>query len=238
MSMLVQHGISVEIGVSQTLGVWTYAILDATWDNLTEALNEVIEQWFPAANDGFADNEVTGMAPTYTLTGKRILGNTAQDFLFTNKYQIGSSRRSSLRITKLRADGTSSIVTCPCTFCNLVELAGATTNGSNFSAELRMNGAPTLSDTLEELTVVSVAGTAGNTLVYVNPALEGTDTYVYATDTTVELPESGEVLSALEWTAWNGVDEIAATTGNEIAIVEVDTTNAAVKGGIATVTAG
>ena len=238
MSMLVQHGVSVEIGVSQLAGVWTYAVLDATWDNLTEALNEVIEQWFPAANNGFADNEVTGMAPSYTLTGKRIIGNTAQDFLFTNKYAIGSSRRSSLKITKVRSDGTYSYVTCPCTFCNLVEIAGATTNGSNFSAEMRLNGAPTLSDELGSLTVVSVAGTAGNTSVYVNPALTGSDTYVYQTAASVELPLLDEVLSALEWTAWNGVDEIAATTGHEIAIVEVDTSNAAVKGGIATVTAG
>ena len=237
MSMLVQHGVSVEIGVSESLGVWTYAELDATWDNLTEALNEVITQWFPAANNGFADNEVTGMAPVYTLTGKRIVGNTAQDFLFTKKYQIGSNRRSSIRITKLRSDGTYNSVTCPCTFCNLVEMAGASTDGSNFSAELRLNGAPTLSDTLPELKVVSVAGTAGKTLIYVNPALTGGNTYVYKTAASVDLPALDTVLTT-GWTAWNGAAEITATTGNEIAIVEINATNESVKGGLATVTAG
>lgn len=237
MSMLVQHGVSVEIGVSESLGVWTYAELDATWDNLTEALNEVITQWFPAANNGFADNEVTGMAPVYTLTGKRIVGNTAQDFLFTKKYQIGSNRRSSIRITKVRSDGTYNSVTCPCTFCNLVEMAGASTDGSNFSAELRLNGAPTLSDTLPELKVVSVAGTAGKTLIYVNPALTGGNTYVYKTAASVDLPALDTALTT-GWTAWNGAAEITATTGNEIAIVEINATNEAVKGGLATVTAG
>lgn len=237
MSMLVQHGVSVEIGVSESQGVWTYAELDATWDNLTEALNEVITQWFPAANNGFADNEVTGMAPVYTLTGKRIVGNTAQDFLFTKKFQIGSNRRSSIRITKVRSDGTYNSVTCPCTFCNLVEMAGASTDGSNFSAELRLNGAPTLSDTLPELKVVSVAGADGKTLIYVNPALTGTNTYVYKTAASVDLPALDTVLST-GWTAWNGAAEITATTGNEIAIVEINATNEAVKGGLATVTAG
>lgn len=237
MSMLVQHGISVEIGVSQLAGVWTYAELDATWDNLTEALNEVIEQWFPAANGGFADNEVTGMAPVYTLTGKRIIGNTAQDFLFTNKYAIGSSRRSSLRLTKIRADGTYSTVVCPCTFCNLVEIAGASTNGSQFSAELRLNGAPTLSDTLTELKVVSVAGGSGKTLIYVNPKLTGGNTYVYKTAASVDLPLAGAALTT-GWTAWNGAAEITATTGHDIAIVEINATSKAVKGGLATVTSG
>ena len=236
MSMLVQHGVSVEIGVSESLGVWTYAELDATWDNLTEALNEVITQWFPAANNGFADNEVTGMAPVYTLTGKRIVGNTAQDFLFTKKYQIGSNRRSSIRITKVRSDGTYNSITCPCTFCNLVEMAGASTDGSNFSAELRLNGAPTLSDTLPELKVVSVAGTAGKTLIYVNPALTGGNTYVYKTAASVDLPALDTVLTA-GWTAWNGAAEITATTGHKIAIVEINATNKAAKGDLATVTA-
>lgn len=237
MSMLVQHGISVEIGVSQLAGVWTYAELDATWDNLTEALNEVIEQWFPAANNGFADNEVTGMAPVYTLTGKRIIGNTAQDFLFTNKYAIGSNRRSSLRLTKIRADGTYNTVVCPCTFCNLVEIAGASTNGSQFSAELRLNGAPTLSDTLPELKVVSIKGSSGKTLIYVNPALTVGNTYVYKTAASVDLPLADAVLTT-GWTAWNGVAEITATTGNKIAIVEINATSKAVNGGLATVTAG
>ena len=237
MSMLVQHGVSVEIGVSESLGVWTYAELDATWDNLTEALNEVITQWFPAANNGFADNEVTGMAPVYTLTGKRIVGNPAQDFLFTKKFQIGSNRRSSIRITKVRSDGTYNSITCPCTFCNLVEMAGASTDGSNFSAELRLNGAPTLSDTLPELKVVSVAGAAGKTLIYINPALTGGNTYVYKTAANVDLPALDTVLTT-GWTAWNGAAEITATTGNKIAIVEINATNKAVKGGLATVTAG
>ena len=237
MSMLVQHGVSVEIGVSENTGVWTYAELDATWDNLTEALNEVIEQWFPAASAGFADNEVTGMAPVYTLTGKRIIGNTAQDYLFSKKYSLGTNRRSSLRITKARADGTNHTVTCPCTFCNLVEIAGASTNGSQFSAELRLNGAPTLSDTLPELKVVSVAGTSGKTLVYVNPAITGGNTCVYKTAASVDLPLAGAVLTT-GWTAWNGAAEITATTSHDIAIVEINASNVAIKGGLATVTAG
>lgn len=38
------------------------------------------------------------------------------------------------------------------------------------------------------------------------------------------------------YTAWNGTDDITATTGNEILIVEVDNNNKAVKAGKTTVT--
>ena len=237
-TILVQYGITVEIGTVKNGSVWTYSSLNAGWDNLTEALNEIMVQWFPASYLGFAANHVTGMAPAYTLTGKRVIGDAAQEYIFGKKYSLGSNRESSLRITRLNASGTSNVITCDCTFCNLVEYAGASTDGAAISMELRLNGTPVSSATLPELTVVSYAGTTGKTLIYVNPALTGTNTYVYITDTTVTLPAAGETCASPTYTAWNGVAEIAATNGNEIAIIEVTTAGAAVKGGIATVTAG
>lgn len=87
------------------------------------------------------------------------------------------------------------------------------------------------------LTVVSVEGTtAGETSIYVNPALEIGNSYMYRTGPYVELPALDEVLT-LGWTEWDGLDEIEANTGDEIAIVEIDATNKAKKGGIAVVTA-
>lgn len=84
------------------------------------------------------------------------------------------------------------------------------------------------------LTVSSAAGaTSGTTALTVTPALGNGDSYrVYHG---AAIPAVGEVLTA--WTAWDGVSDIAATTGDIITVAEVDGTNAAVKAGIATVTA-
>jgi len=72
------------------------------------------------------------------------------------------------------------------------------------------------------LTVTSVAGTTtGKTTMTVAPALDDTHTYVTKTDTTVTLPAFNDDLST-GWTAWDGVAEITAATGDEIAIAEVD----------------
>jgi len=72
------------------------------------------------------------------------------------------------------------------------------------------------------LTVTSVAGTTtGKTTITVAPALDDTHTYVTKTDTTVTLPAFNDDLS-IGWTTWDGVAEITATTGDEIAIAEVD----------------
>ena len=58
--------------------------------------------------------------------------------------------------------------------------------------------------------------------------------YMYKTAATVTLPTYGEVIST-GYTSWNGTSDITATSGNQIAIIEVDTSNKALKGGLATV---
>jgi hypothetical protein len=90
---------------------------------------------------------------------------------------------------------------------------------------------------LAPLTVVSVAGAlSGETSIYVNPAKGAGNTYVYKTGALISLPLLNTELTA-GWTAWDGLEDIEATTNHKIAIVEIDATNKAKKGGIATVTA-
>ena len=91
---------------------------------------------------------------------------------------------------------------------------------------------------LGALTVTSAAGsTSGHTKLTVTPTLGVDRTYKYKTAETVELPKYHEVLgTGGGWNDWNGTDEIAAETGDEIAVAEVDSSNRAVKGGKNTVT--
>ena len=88
---------------------------------------------------------------------------------------------------------------------------------------------------LGELTVSSVAGTnTGDTKITVTPAKATENSYMYKTASTVTLPAYGEVLST-GYTVWDGTSDITATNGNQIAIVEVDASSKALKGGLATV---
>lgn len=87
-----------------------------------------------------------------------------------------------------------------------------------------------------ELTVNSVAGTSasGKTKITVSPSLSAGNSYKYKTASSVTVPEFGADCKT-GYIAWDGVSEIAATTGNKILIVEVDANNKAVKAGSATV---
>ena len=91
---------------------------------------------------------------------------------------------------------------------------------------------------LATLTVQSVAGTeAGDTAITVTPTLTEGNHYVYQTGASVTLPTEWGADVSSGWAAWNGTDQIAATTGNEIGVVEANSQNQAVGAGKTTVTA-
>ena len=90
---------------------------------------------------------------------------------------------------------------------------------------------------LGSLVVTSEAGaTSGTTKITVAPALTEGNSYMYQVGASVELPAYGETLST-PWTEWNGTEDITATNGQKIAVVEVNSTDQALFGGTATVTA-
>lgn len=88
---------------------------------------------------------------------------------------------------------------------------------------------------LADLTVTSAAGTAsGDTKVTIAEAKTSGTHYVYKTAASITMPSAYDNVS--DWTAWDGVADITATTGNKIAIVEANRYGKAIHGGIATVT--
>lgn len=89
---------------------------------------------------------------------------------------------------------------------------------------------------LGELTVQSAEGTtAGNTKITVAPEIEEGHSYKYKVATSPTMPTYDQVCSS-GYTNWNGTDEITATTGQKIVVVEVDSDNKAKKAGKATIT--
>lgn len=95
---------------------------------------------------------------------------------------------------------------------------------------------PDGSASLEPLTVVSVPGTTtGDTAIYVNPTLTSGNKYFYKVGTApLAYPSYGEIVSS---TPWDGAQEITATTGQQIMIIETGADGNALKAGVATITA-
>ena len=145
-NLLTIYNLEASIGTSKSAETWTYAKLDEGLDNVSEALNEVVQQYFFLNDKGFARNHVTGMAPAFTMTGRRVQGDAAQDYIFSKKYKLDSERSSSFQLKVTDNSGVSPVVTTytvDCTICNIQEYSGASTDDSAISFEIRFDGAPT-----------------------------------------------------------------------------------------------
>lgn len=144
--LLTMYNLTASIGTEKSgeapSETWTYSELAEGFDNIAEALNETVQQYFFLSDGGFAKNHVTGMAPAFTLTGRRVIGDAAQDYIFSKKYSLDTERQSSFKLEYADAKGAKQTITCNCTLCNIQEWSGATTDDSAISVEIRFDGKP------------------------------------------------------------------------------------------------
>ena len=230
--LLVAHGIQVEIDTTPNGASSTWVPFGNGVENIDEALNETVQQYFFYANRGFASNFVTGMAPAYTCTGRRIIGDAAQDYIFNpaRKFGLMVERNTNLRISVGQAGGTIAQITGPITIANMKDIGGATTDGTPISFELRINGKPTISiiTPADTLTVQSVAGTAeGQTTITTTPAtpIAGCS-FVYNYGTVAPTADVGSVLTG--WNDFVSGEDYTIPSGDTVVVAMINTSTSVV----------
>lgn len=218
---------TAEVDITPKGATRTWADLCAGFNNISEAMNEVIQQYFFLCGSGHGVNYVTGMAPSMTMAGIRVVGDAAQDFIFSKKYSLMSERDTHFRITRHHEDGSTDVISANVTFANLSDISGGTTDGSAISVEMRFNGAPFLGDAWSDAATSYVV-----TQRLTNVTSDFTDASVTAgSAVTIELTEDsgytmaqvvvtmgGEDVTADVYNSGTGKITIAAATGNIIIV--------------------
>ena len=132
----------IEIGTSATTAnppTWTYARLCKGIKGMTPSINEVVVTEQYLCGEGHAHNEVTGMAPQIQITGDRVEGDTAQDYIAGLQWKLGSERVTSVRITT-----GGKIITCDAVVTDIVAFGGNSAELKPFNCNIRFNGKPTI----------------------------------------------------------------------------------------------
>ena len=132
----------IHIGTAENGGTWSYSKLCKGIESMEFNINEQNQQYFFLCGNGFAANEVTGAAPEIAISGRRIAGDAAQDYITSKQFSLGSNRKSSVKIV---AEGQT--ITCDCTIGDVKTFGGAATDVNVFSCTLRLNGTPTVTTT-------------------------------------------------------------------------------------------
>lgn len=120
--------------------VETWSKLCAGIEGMTFASNEQNQQYFFLCGEGFANNEVTGAAPELQVTGRRVKGDAAQDYVASKQFALGTDRNSKVKITTAEGD----VITCDCSIGNVVVFGGNTLDVNAFSCTIRFSGKPTV----------------------------------------------------------------------------------------------
>ena len=131
----------LEIGTSYSNSAWTYSLLCKGIKEMTPSMNEVVVTEQYICGEGHAHNEVTGMAPQIQITGDRVEGDTAQDYIAGLQFTVGSARESSVRVTT-----GGKIITVDCVISDIVTFGGNSTDLKPFNCNIRFNGKPTVTD--------------------------------------------------------------------------------------------
>lgn len=134
--------IKMSIGTTLSGTTWTYAALCAGIESISPSVNEQNQQAFYMCGLGGANNEVTGIAPEYAVSGHRVHGDAAQDYICGLRYLLGQDRKSSLKVEIYDHTTLKETITADCTVTDIVDFGGNATDLVPFSCTLRVNGIP------------------------------------------------------------------------------------------------
>lgn len=126
-------------GSGGAVGTWTYAKLCKGIESMEFTPNEQNQQYFFLCGNGFAHNETTGAAPQIQISGRRVVGDAAQDYIVGKKFALGEDRNTSVKII---AEGEQII--CDATIGEVTAFGGNTLDVNNFGCTIYFNGQPTV----------------------------------------------------------------------------------------------
>ena len=131
----------IYIGTSYSASSWSYAKLCKGIESVSFSPNEQNQQYFFLCGNGFAHNETTGAAPELTISGRRIAGDTAQDYIAGKQFALGTDRNTSVKIV---VEGKQ--IVCDATIGEVTSFGGNTLDVNSFGCTIHLNGQPTVTD--------------------------------------------------------------------------------------------
>ena len=225
--LLPNYGVELEIDTTPFGASRTWAPVCDGFDNITEALNEQVQEIFSMCANGYGSDDVVAIHPTYALTGYRKVGDAAQDFIFGQRLNLMRGRHTNMRLSLANADGTVTRYTIDATMKDMTGFGGATTAGAAVTVTFSWNGRPVVETVAAAaaLTVTSVAGaTSGTTVLTVVPTFPDAGCkFVYSYGDTAPVATNGSVLT--NWNDFvNGATyQIASGKKVTVAMVNIST---------------
>lgn len=135
-SLASDYKIEIDVTPNATTPKWEE--LRAGITDFSQNLNEKLDQPQYMDGNGWGSTEVTGGQFVISVSGDRIVGDKAQDFIFSKAFDVGCGRKTNGRITDPSGTSIEGIVT----IANIALPSGSSGGKASFSFELHFNGKP------------------------------------------------------------------------------------------------
>lgn len=140
--LALNHEYKLKINTTPATETPTLVTVGEGFDNITEAINEVVYQASFLGDGGYGSSEVTGAQLILTLTGTRHVGDEAQDYIFSDATYYGVGKARKTNVTLETPDG--STISALVTLAKIARSGGAANGGTAVSVEIHFNGKPTI----------------------------------------------------------------------------------------------
>ena len=235
--LMANYGPIMEIDTTPFAASRTWARVCKGFDNIDESLNESAKEYFFLCAQGYGSEEVVAIHPQISLTGVRVVGDPAQDYIVASRFNLMEGRKTNLRISFPNADGSVTRLTNKVTMANIKSFGGSTNDGAAVNVDFYFNGRPVVETVAAaSLTVTSVAASAsGFTTLSVAPAIADPNCkYVYKWGDTAPSAVVGSVIT--DWNEFTSGADYEIANGKKVTVAMVNTsTYAVVSSGNATV---
>lgn len=136
------NALKIEIGTQKTSDTWTYAEI-AEMESANITVDTGVEEWNSIMNKGWRSALATAKSLSMSMSGKRCLGDTGNDFIAGKWNANGQDCYSSCKITLPNGD----TLVFDCVIQVTSFLGADATNVAPLEFELLSNGEPTYTKT-------------------------------------------------------------------------------------------
>jgi len=198
-----------------------------TWLKLAAGITAAVDSHNDSTDDtayldggGYGNSDIIGKQYTLAITGHRIIGNPAQDYIMTLQGEFGDDAKTYVRYTRPNGHRTQAYVTAS----EIVDSGGDANAKTDFSCNFKGCGAPTITQptSAPALTATIATGSVVGTTKFTASVSPATNTLAYKL--TPSARTANLYAHSVGLIAYTSGDNIAASVGQNLNMYELDET--------------
>jgi len=198
-----------------------------TWLKLAAGITSAVDSHNDSTDDtaylnggGYGNSDIIGKQYTLAITGHRIIGNPAQDYIMTLQGEFGDDAKTYVRYTRPNGHRTQAYVTAS----EIVDAGGDANAKTEFSVNFKGCGAPTITQptSAPELNATVVKGSVVGTTKFTATPAPTTNTLAYKL--TPSARTANLYAHSVGLIAYTSGADIPAVAGQYLNMYELDAT--------------